>query len=43
MLNEKLKEKLKNISKTYNNYINKVIMFLRKGVYPYEYIWLGKV
>ena len=32
-----------NITKISNKYINNVFIFLRKGVYPYEYKWLGKV
>ena len=39
-LNEELKKKFKNTFKFSNNDINKFIMLLRKGVYPYEY---GKI
>ena len=31
-----IKNRLKNIFKFYNNDINKVILLLKKGVYPYE-------
>ena len=37
-LNEKLKRKFKNTYKLSNNDINKFILLLRKGVYPYEYM-----
>ena len=37
-LNEKLKTKFKNTSKVSYNDINKFILYLRKGVYPYEYM-----
>ena len=37
-LNEKLKRKFKNTYKFSNNDINKFILLLRKGVYPYEYM-----
>ena len=37
-LDEKLKKRLKNTFKFSNNDINKFILLLRKGVYPYEYI-----
>ena len=36
--NEKLKNKFKNTFKFSNNDINKLILLLRKGVYPYEYM-----
>ena len=35
---EELKKKFKNIFKFSNNDINKFILLLRKGVYPYEYM-----
>ena len=35
---EGLKKKFKNIFKFSNNDINKFILLLRKGVYPYEYM-----
>ena len=37
-LNEKLKTKFKNTFKVFYNDINKFILYLRKGVYPYEYM-----
>ena len=37
-LDEELKKKFKNTFKFSNNAINKFILLLRKGVYPYEYI-----
>ena len=37
-LNEKLKKKFKNTCMFSNNDINKFILLLRKGVYPYEYM-----
>ena len=38
-LNEKFKKEFKNTFKTFsNNDINKFILLLRKGVYPYEYM-----
>ena len=37
-LDEKLKIQLKNTFKFSNNDINKFILLLRKGVYPYEYM-----
>ena len=37
-LNEKLKKWFKNTLKFSDNDINKFILLLRKGVYPYEYI-----
>ena len=37
-LDEKLKKKFKNTFKFSNNDINKIILLLRKGVYPYEYM-----
>ena len=37
-LNEKLKKRFKNTFKFSDKDINKFILFLRKGVYPYEYI-----
>ena len=37
-LSEKLKRKFKNTFKFSNNEIKKIILLLRKGVYPYEYI-----
>ena len=37
-LDEKLKKRFKNIFKFSNNDINKFILFLGKGVYPYEYM-----
>ena len=36
-LNEKLKKKFKNTFPFSNNDINKFILLLRKGVYPFEY------
>ena len=41
-LDEKLKMRLKNTFKFSNNDINKFILLLRKGVYPYEYIDEGE-
>ena len=38
LFNEKLKNKFKNTFKFSNNDINKLILLLRKGVYPYEYM-----
>ena len=35
---EELKKKFKNTFKFSNNDLNKFILFLRKGVYPYEYM-----
>ena len=37
-IDEELKIRFKNIFKFSNNGINKFILMLRKGVYPYEYI-----
>ena len=37
-LDEELKKKFKNTNKFSNNDINKFILLLRKGVYPYEYM-----
>ena len=37
-LDKKLKKKFKNTFKFSNNDINKFILLLRKGVYPYEYM-----
>ena len=37
-LDEKLKKRFKNTFKFSNNDINKFILLLRKGVYPYEYM-----
>ena len=37
-LDEKLKKRFRNTFKFSNNDINKYILLLRKGVYPYEYI-----
>ena len=37
-LDEKLKKRFKNSFKFSNNNINKFILLLKKGVYPYEYI-----
>ena len=37
-LNEKFKKEFKNIFKFSNNDINKFILLLRKGVYPYKYL-----
>ena len=37
-LDKKLKKKFKSTFKLSNNDINKLILLLRKGVYPYEYI-----
>ena len=37
-LDKKLKKKFKNTLKFSNNDINKFILLLRKGVYPYEYM-----
>ena len=37
-LNEGLKKKFKNIFTFSNNIINKFILLLKKGVYPYEYM-----
>ena len=42
-LDEKSKEKFKHTFKVSNNDINKFILLLRKGLYLYEYGWLGKV
>ena len=36
--NKELIERLANTYKFCNNELNKFIMLLRKGVYPYEYI-----
>ena len=38
MLNEELKNKFKNVFKFSKNDINKFILLLGKGVYPYEYM-----
>ena len=37
-LDEELKKKFNNAFKFSNNYINKLILLLRKGIYPYEYM-----
>ena len=37
-INEELKKRFKNTFKFSNNGINKFILLLRKGVYPYEYM-----
>ena len=37
-LNEELKKKFKNMLKISNSDINKFILLLRKGVYPFEYM-----
>ena len=37
-LDEKLKKRFKNIFKFSDSDINKFILLLRKGVYPYEYM-----
>ena len=37
-LDEKFKKRFKNTIKFFDNDINKFILFLRKGVYPYEYM-----
>ena len=37
-LDEKLKKRFRNTFKFSNNDINKYILLLRKGVYPYEYM-----
>ena len=37
-LNEKLKKKFRNTFKFSSSDINKFILFLRKGIYPYEYM-----
>ena len=37
-LNEELKKKFNNMLKISNNDINKFILLLRKGVYPFEYM-----
>ena len=37
-IDEELKKKFKNTFKFSNNDINKFILSLRKGVYPYEYM-----
>ena len=37
-IDEELKKRFKNIFKFSNNDINKFILLLRKGVYPYEYM-----
>ena len=37
-LGERLKKRFKNTFKFSNNDINKFILLLRKGVYPYEYM-----
>ena len=37
-IDKKLKKKFKNIFKFSNNDINKLILLLRKDVYPYEYM-----
>ena len=37
-LNEKLKKKFKSTFKFSNNDINKFILLLRRGVYPYQYM-----
>ena len=36
ILQEKLKKRFKDTFKFSNNYINKFILLLRKGVYPYD-------
>ena len=36
--NEEFKKKLKNTFKFSNNDVNKFMLLLRKGAYPYEYI-----
>ena len=38
-LDEKLKKQFKNLFKFSDNDINKFILLLRKGVYPYEHIY----
>ena len=35
---DELKEKFPNIYQFCNNYLNKFVLLLRKGVYPYEYM-----
>ena len=42
-LDKKSKENSKHTFKVSNNDINKFILLLRKGLYLYEYGWLGKV
>ena len=37
-IDEELKKRFKNASKFSNNDINKFILFVRKAVYPYEYM-----
>ena len=37
-IDEELKKRFKNTLKFSNNDINKFILLLRKGVYPYEYM-----
>ena len=37
-VDEEFKKRLKNTFKFSNNDINKFILLLRKGVYPYEYM-----
>ena len=37
-INKELRERFASTYKFCNNYINKFIMLLRKGVYPYEYM-----
>ena len=37
-LDEKLKQRFKNTFKLSDNDVNEFILFLRKGVYPYEYM-----
>ena len=37
-INERLIKKFKNTFKFFNNDINKFVLLLRKGVYPYEYM-----
>ena len=37
-IDEELKKTFKNTFKFFNNDINKFILFLRKGFYPYEYV-----
>ena len=41
-LNVELKKKFKNTFKFSNNNINKFILLLRKGIYPYEYMDIEK-
>ena len=41
MLNENLKKQLVNTYKFSNHDINELVWFLRKGIYPYEYICLN--